>query len=284
MTARTVQVTVPAVEADLAADALWQAGAAAIEERPAAGASAGVVVLVAAAPGGDPDPGPLLAAVSGRWPAEVVAVDVETALDAWRDHARPVVVGDRLVVRLAGEPGPGTLVVDPGRSFGSGAHPSTLLVLEALVELVAGGERVLDVGSGSGILALAALALGAAEALAVDIDPAAQAATAANAERNGLAGRVTVAEAVSGRHDLVVANLLLPDHRALAPAVAAAVAGGGTLVVSGVLAEQRDAVAGAYGAAGLVVVGERRAEGWLTTIWRPSRRMCDVRDAKSRLR
>jgi ribosomal protein L11 methyltransferase len=268
VTARTVQVTAPAAEADLAADALWQAGAAAIEERSAAGATAEVVVLVAAAPGGDPDPGPLLAAVSGRWPAEVVAVDVEAALDAWRDHARPVVVGDRLVVRLVGEPGPGTLVVDPGRSFGSGAHPSTLLVLEALVEVVAGGERVLDVGCGSGILGLAALALGAGEALAVDIDPAARATTVANAERNGLAGRVTVAEAVSGRHDLVVANLLLPDHRALAPAVAAAVSRGGTLVVSGVLAEQREAMVGAYGAAGLVLEGERRAEGWLRMIWR----------------
>lgn len=261
MTARTVRVTAPAAEAELAADALWQAGAVAIEERQAGNS----VVLVAAGPGGaGADPGPLLAAVAGRWPAEVAAVDLDAALDAWRPHARPVVVaGGRLTVRLDGtaDPGSGEIVVDPGRAFGSGAHPSTRLLLEALVREVHGGERVLDVGSGSGILAVAAVALGAAAALAVDVDPSARQATAANAARNGLADRITVSDAVAGRYDLAVANLLLPDHRALAPALAAAVADGTTLIASGVLATQRDELVAAY--PGLTPVAEREEDGWL---------------------
>jgi ribosomal protein L11 methyltransferase len=261
VTARTVRVTAPAAEAELAADALWQAGAVAIEERAAAGS----VVLVAAGPGGaGADPGPLLAAVAGRWPAEVAQVDLDAVLDAWRRHARPVVVGGgRLTVRLDGTPDPrsGEIVVDPGRAFGSGAHPSTRLVLEALVGDVRGGERVLDAGSGSGILAVAALALGAAAALAVDIDPSAREATAANAARNGLADRLTVSDTIAGLHDLVVANVLLADHRALAPAVAAAVADGGTLIASGVLAPQRDALRAAY--PGLTPAAERQEDGWL---------------------
>ena len=259
MTSRTVRVTAPAAEAELAADALWQAGAVAIEERPAAGS----VVLVAAGRGGA-DPGPLLAAVAGRWPAEVAAVDLDAALDAWRRHAPPVVVGGgRLTVRLEGAPDPGSgeIVVDPGRAFGSGAHPSTRLVLEALVGQVGGGERVLDAGSGSGILAVAALALGAGTALAVDIDPAARQATAANAARNGLADRIAVSDTIAGRHDLVVANLLLPDHRALAPAIAAAVGDAGALIASGVLAAQRGALLAAY--PGLAPAAERDDDGWL---------------------
>jgi ribosomal protein L11 methyltransferase len=265
VTSRTVRVTAPAAEAELAADALWQAGAVAIEECPAAGS----VVLVAAGRGGDADPGPLLAAVAGRWPAEVAAVDLDAALHAWRRHARPVVVGGgRLTVRLQGSPDPGSgeIVVDPGRAFGSGAHPSTRLVLEALVGQVRGGERVLDAGSGSGILAVAALALGAGTALAVDMDPAARQATAANAARNGLSARIAVSDTIAGRHDLVVANLLLPDHRALAPAIAAAVGDAATLIASGVLATQRGALLAAY--PGLTPAAERDDDGWLAVSFR----------------
>jgi ribosomal protein L11 methyltransferase len=277
---RAVRVTVPAAEADLAADVLWQAGAAAIEER--AGPGGGDVVLVAARggdPAGDPagagDPGPLLAAVAGRWPAEAVAVDLDAALDAWRAFARPVRAG-RLVVRPPWvDPGPGgaagpddvVVEIDPGRAFGSGSHPSTHLALTALDRLVAGGERVLDVGCGSGVLAVAALALGADSAVAVDVDPHALAATRANAQRNGVAGALTVSGIVGGTaegaHDLVLANLLLPTQLALAPVVAGAVAPGGTLVVSGVLVGQRAPVVAAYGAAGLTPVTEADEDGWL---------------------
>jgi ribosomal protein L11 methyltransferase len=291
----TVRVAVSGRDAEVAADALWRAGAAAIEERPG--------LLVAAAPGCDPaadgaagDPAPLLAAVAGRWPAEVVPVDPGAALDAWRPHARAVVVGDRLVVRppWVAPPGdaglgcapvggtslrrgvPAEVVIDPGRAFGHGAHPSTRLVLASLDGLVTGGERVLDVGCGSGVLAIAALALGAGRAVAVDVDPAALAATRDNAARNGVADRVVVVgpagrvARATGRFDLVLANMLLADLVAVAPEVAERLAPGGALAVSGVLAGQRRGLVAAYRSAGLTPVpgGDRVEDGWLGIILR----------------
>jgi ribosomal protein L11 methyltransferase len=263
--ARVVQVTTAGgVDAELAADALWRAGAVAIEER----AVAGGVVLVAAAGSPDPDPGPLVEAVAGRWPAEAVPVDVDAALDAWRPHARPVAAG-RFLVRppwIPGAAGAGGLVevvVDPGRAFGSGSHASTRLALEALGEAVAPGDRVLDVGCGSGVLAVAALVTGAAGAVGVDTDPGALAATRANAERNGVADRLTVAEAIppvpeaiapqqvdhclgNGGFDLVVANMLAPTLIELAPAITEALRPGGRLVLAGLLAPQAESVLAAY--------------------------------------
>jgi ribosomal protein L11 methyltransferase len=265
--ARAVRVAVPAAEAELAADALWQAGAAAIEERPGE--------LVAAAADGA-DPAPLLAAVAGRWPAAVEAVDLDAALDAWRGHARPVVVGRRLVVHPPwAPPAPGVaagrcpVVIDPGRAFGHGAHASTRLVLAALDDLVRGGERVLDLGCGSGVLAVAALVLGAATAVGVDVDPAALAATVDNGRRNRVADRLTVVEDAAGTpapapgYDLVVANMLLPDLVELAPTVERSLAAGGTAVVSGVLDAQRDRLAAAYRAVGLAPLGSGGEDGWL---------------------
>lgn len=264
MTAAVVEVTAPDPEAELAADALWRAGAVAVEARPAAG---GRTVLVAATD--DEDPAPLLAAVHGRWPAEAVAVDLDAALDAWRDHARPVTVGDRLRVRPPWLPPPAPpdgrveVVIDPGRAFGSGAHPSTRLALAALLRLVRPGQSVLDLGCGSGVLALAALALGAAAATGVDVDPAALAASAANAERNGMADRLTLGRTLAGAdsHDVVVANMLLTDLVALAPGVAAVLAPGGALVLSGVLADQRRPLLDAY--RDLAPVGDGTLDGWL---------------------
>jgi ribosomal protein L11 methyltransferase len=274
-----VHVAVPAGEAELAADALWQAGAAAIEERPG-------VLIAGTGLGGDPVA--LLAAVAGRWPAEVVAVDLALALDAWRVHARAVPVGDRLVVRPpwvepipvgppAGQRRAGDrldVVIDPGRAFGHGGHPSTRLVLTALDSLVGGGERVLDIGCGSGVLAIAALALGAGTAAGVDVDPAAVAATRDNAVRNRVADRLAVVAHVDdldearGVYDLVLANMLRPELVAMAPVVAGALAPGGAVVVSGVLVGQRGDVLAAYRTVGLAPVAEHAEDGWLAVILR----------------
>jgi ribosomal protein L11 methyltransferase len=264
---RQVRVAVPPADSELAADALWQAGAVAIEEQPG---------LLVAGVGEGTDPAPLVSAVAGRWPAELVEVDLDAALDAWRPHARAVTVGRRLVVRPpwvdppAGGGDSGTrvdVVIDPGRAFGHGAHPSTRLALAALDELVGGSERVLDIGCGSGVLAIAALALGAGSAVAVDIDPAALAACRANAARNDVADRTTVVDGIDrvplAGYDLVVANMLLPELVAVAPLVAARLAGGGTAVASGVLAGQRAELVAACRVAGLAVRGERADAGWV---------------------
>jgi ribosomal protein L11 methylase PrmA len=267
---RVVTVAVPAgVEADLAADALWGAGAIAIEERET---PAAVMLTAGVAPGADVTP--LLDAVAGSWPAEVVPVDIDGALDAWRAFAGPVAIGERLLVRppwVASEHTARVDVpIDPGRAFGSGAHASTRLALVALERLVRGGERVLDAGCGSGVLGIAALALGAAEAVGVDHDPEALAASRANATRNGVGDRFTVTErpidevvAAGAPFDLVTANLLLPDLVAVIPTLRAAVAVGGSVVASGVLADQRPAVVFAATRLGLVPQGEETADGWL---------------------
>ncbi|HZA76293.1 MAG TPA: 50S ribosomal protein L11 methyltransferase [Acidimicrobiales bacterium] len=267
-----VRVDVPAgAEAELAADALWQAGAVAVEERRSPGG--GVLLVAGVAPGDDVER--LLAAVAPRWPAEMQAVDLDGALDAWRAHARAVTVGERLLVRppwVPAPPGAGRaeVVVDPGRAFGSGTHASTRLALAALDRLVRGGERVLDAGCGSGVLGIAALALGAGHAVGVDRDPAALEASRANAAPNAVEDRLVVTPAplddvVASEEpfDLVVANLLLPDLVEMAPALRAALADGGTLVVSGVLVGQRGPVNDAAAALGLVPAGEDTDDGWL---------------------
>jgi ribosomal protein L11 methyltransferase len=266
----TVRVRVPsAAELDLAADALWRAGAVAIEEREA---SDGLVLIAGVAAGGEAEP--LLAAVASRWPAELVPVDPDAAFDAWRDHARQVEVGDRLVVRPPWvRPSPRAsgrieLVIDPGRAFGSGAHPSTRLALAALERSLVDDARVLDAGCGSGVLAIAALRLGASRATGIDVDPAALDATRRNAAGNGVSDRLSVSDASVGQvaatrgpFELVVANMLLPDLVGLTRPLRAALAPGGTLVLSGVLTEQRRTLLAAY--APLESAGEQADEGWL---------------------
>jgi ribosomal protein L11 methyltransferase len=266
----TVRVRLPsAADVDLAADALWRAGAVAIEEREA---SEGLVLIAGVAAGGDTEP--LLAAVAGRWPAELVPVDLDAALDAWRDHARLVEVGDRLVVRPPwARPSPRAsgrieLVIDPDRAFGSGAHPSTRLALAALERSLVGDARVLDAGCGSGVLAIAALRLGGSRATGIDVDPAARDATRRNAERNGVLDRLSVSDAsvdhvaaTRGPFELVLANMLLPQLVAMAGPLRAALAPGATLVLSGVLTEQRRPLLAAY--APLEPAAEQADEGWL---------------------
>jgi ribosomal protein L11 methyltransferase len=268
--ASVIRVAVPAADADDAADAMWQAGAIAIEERDT---PSGLLLVAGAAPGADIDG--LLAAVDRRWPAEVVAVDIDAALDAWKPFARAVRVGDRLVVRPPWVPAPPVggavdVVIDPGRAFGSGPHASTRLALAALERLVGGGERVLDAGCGSGVLGIAALALGAVEVVGVDHDPAAIAASRANATRNRFDDRFTVSDgtldevaASDGPFDLVAANLLLPDLVALTPALRAVLTANGSLVVSGVVVDQRQPLVAAATRSGLVPVREEAADGWL---------------------
>jgi ribosomal protein L11 methylase PrmA len=170
-----------------------------------------------------------------------------------QDHAAaPVVrtrVGRVVVHHPDDTPAPGesggavTVAIEAGDAFGHGAHPSTRLALGAVVARAGPGIRVLDVGCGSGVLAVAAAALGAT-AVAVDIDPAAVAATVANARRNGVGDRVHATTApvseVGGPVDLVVANLLLADQRPVVDVLARLVEPGGSLAVSGLLAAQLD--------------------------------------------
>ena len=140
-----------------------------------------------------------------------------------------------------------SLILDPGMAFGTGSHPTTRLCLEWLEREVKGGERVLDYGCGSGILAIAAGKLGAASVSGVDIDPQAVEAARSNAERNQVvAFFADSAEPVAGEYDLVVANILSNPLRVLAPAICAHVRSGGRLALSGILREQAEEIIGIY--------------------------------------
>ena len=144
--------------------------------------------------------------------------------------------------------------LDPGLAFGSGTHPTTALCLEWLEGLARDGRlrgrSVLDVGCGSGILAIAALRLGAAHAQGVDNDPQALAASADNAQRNEVAERLSVFmpdTAPDGHHDVVVANILASALDELAASIAARVRPGGLLALSGILEGQQDELLARYG-------------------------------------
>src|SRR5690606_33204208 len=153
---------------------------------------------------------------------------------AWR-------CGEHLVVRPVWvEPVPLApddieVLVEPGSAFGSGSHPTTRLCLAAVERLITGGETVVDVGCGSGLLGVAAALLGAARVDAIDIDPEAVRATAEVAVLNGVADEVHVSGSplveVSGGFDLVLANLLVPIIEELGPTLAARCAPGGTVLL-----------------------------------------------------
>ena len=203
------------------------------------------------------------------WTADLVEVDDGAGLDGWREHATPVRVG-RVVLQppwvppLPARPGDVVVELDPGRAFGSGSHPSTRLALRALQPLAAEATRVLDVGCGSGVLAVATLLLGATRATAVDVDPAAILATRAVAGANGVADRIEVRTAplpeLAGRFDLVLANVPGPVHAEVGPAVLRLVAPGAHLVLSGFLDEQADEVLAAYRGVDQVELIEE--DGW----------------------
>lgn len=139
------------------------------------------------------------------------------------------------------------LRLDPGLAFGTGSHPTTHLCLQWLDEQLQGGERVLDYGCGSGILAIAALKLGAAAADGVDIDAQAIRASRDNAEQNQVAARFFLPDALpEGRYDVVVANILANPLRMIGSMLAARTRPGGRIVLSGILEDQAEELSGIY--------------------------------------
>ena len=174
----------------------------------------------------------------------------------------PVAIGERLWIGPSWhEPAAARIAVrvDPGLAFGTGSHPSTKLVLRFLEETIRGGERVLDYGCGSGILAIAAAKLGAARVDAVDLDPQAVATTQANAAANGVTLRAMLPDALGAAdYDVVVANILAQPLIVLAPLLAQC---GRRIALSGILEAQAEEVARAYEPWFDLRVGEREA-GW----------------------
>lgn len=190
---------------------------------------------------------------------------------AWKRFYKPMRMGDRLVVKPSWEPYAarrGDLVVelDPGMAFGTGTHATTRLCLEALERRVKPADVLLDWGTGSGILAIAAARLGAARVDAVDTDPVAVAVAQENARANGVGDRVQVRESGlpdSGEYDGVVANLVADPIIAAAPSLRRLLRPGGWLVASGIVAERAEEVSLSLGGAGSSAVGRSECDGWV---------------------
>ena len=200
-------------------------------------------------------------------------VDEADWADAWKAHFPVLRVGRRLVVRPTWrrhrpEPDDVVLALDPGMAFGTGLHPTTRLCMAGVEAIADGGRlhgaRVLDVGCGSGILAIAAVKLGATDALGVDTDPIAVKATRANARRNRLGRRIRAREGSlpSGEppFDVVLANLIAGVLVPLAPDLAMELVPGGSLLASGIFIDRERDVSAAFEAAGLAIRA-RTAEG-----------------------
>jgi ribosomal protein L11 methyltransferase len=198
--------------------------------------------------------------------------------NAWKEYYHVARLGQRVVIKpswrnYVPQPGEVVLELDPGMAFGTGLHPTTRMCLELLEQRVRPGVRVLDVGTGSGILALAAAKLGAASVLALDVSSVAVEAAQANVRANGLEDRVAVRlgsieEASDERYDLVVANIIARVIADLAPALVAALAPGGILIAGGIIEERLPLAEDALRAAGLAEIDQVRDGDWVTLVGR----------------
>ena len=204
---------------------------------------------------------------SGEAPAIVRwTVAEQDWVRATQSQFGPIRIAEDFFIVPTWSPAPARGVVirlDPGLAFGTGSHPTTRLCLEWLHETLRGGERVLDYGCGSGILAIAAKRLGASVVEGTDVDAQALAASAENARANGVEARFAAPDALGdARYDAVVANILANPLALLAPAIAQRTAPGGRLALSGILEAQADEVIAAY-ARWITLRAWRNADGWV---------------------
>ena len=224
----------------------------------------------------------------GSLELSVAGVRAEDWENSWKQYYQPIAVGQRILIVpewLSPENPEGRLELrlDPGMIFGTGAHASTRMCLQALENAITGGESVLDLGSGSGILSIAALLLGAKTAWAMDIDPKAEDVARENASINGLQepqfhaltgnvldGGSSIRKVAHCKWEVVLANIVADVIIPLAPVVPELMAPHGLFICSGILNTRLPEVLAALDAAGLQVTDSREEEDWccLTAIRR----------------
>ncbi len=283
MPSYAVTVEVPQVEAEDCAALLLEEGARGAEVHD------GSIAAMPGAPRPRPGRALVVAFFGAREEAEaagralglagrVAEIPDQDWGESWKAGLAPSVVG-RVFVRpswIRAEPPPGAaeVVLDPGMAFGTGTHATTRLCLEALGDALgeAPGSDVLDVGTGSGLLAIAAKRLGAARVVGTENDAVAVRVAEENAERNAvrLELRLAPPDAVPGRFAVVVANILANTLVDLAPAIAPRLAPGGLLLLAGILRGQEEEVCAAYARQGLLrdAGRERAEEAWLLLAFR----------------
>ena len=215
--------------------------------------------------------------------SETEGVEQEDWQNGWRKYYHPMDVGQRLAIVPSWQDYDTDrvkLILDPGLAFGTGGHETTNLCLEVLDERVKGGERVLDIGTGSGILAIAALKLGAAVAEGVDIDPVAVRTAGENAALNGIGqdtytvrigdvlGDAVLRADLGGGWQMVVANIVADVIIGLSPLVRPMLAPGGLFLCSGIIDDRAQEVADRLRENGWEILETRSAEGWFSYLCR----------------
>jgi len=261
-----VALTVDAADVDLAADALRQSGARAIEER-----HVGNAIELWAVLGDSAASSAFVDRWRDRWQARVEMVDL-TPSDTWKRYSEPVVVNEKLAIVPAWmdvrekEHFPFVVSIDPEESFGLGDHPTTRVVADILCRLMAPESSVLDMGSGSGVLSIVAALLGARRVVGIDRAIGAVGVAQRNAERNGVS---EVTEFFQGstvpngeQFDVVAANILTPVLLELCDPIVGSVEPGGTIILSGLHIDRRQDVINRYTAEGCRLVEDLVLEGW----------------------
>ena len=216
----------------------------------------------------------------------VRVTDEEDWANNWKVYYKPFPIGERLLVRPSWEAVVNAedrvvLSLDPGMAFGTGSHHTTRMCLEYLEKTVQGGDRILDLGCGSGILSIAGVLLGAQSALAVDIDPIAEKIAYENAQLNGVQrdrytvriGDVLTDHALrrflgTQQYDIVMANIVASVILALLPIVPPLLRAGGTFITSGIIRERLDEVKDAILANGLAIEDVQIQEEWCAILAR----------------
>lgn len=244
---------------DVVAARLWAAGALGLQELPGELVAWFDTRLDSVPPGGDWEQQP-----------------DEDWLAAWREGIEPVRAGRVVVVptwlaeQHVARPGDVVVVLDPGVAFGSGHHATTRQCLDALQDVLRPGQRVLDVGCGTGVLSIAAALLGAGEVTGVDVDADAVRTTRSNARANHAAVTAELGgvEVVTEPADVVLANIITPTLLELREELVGCVRPGGRLVLSGVSSERGDEVADAFAAAGAMPLRRTDEAGWAMLLHR----------------
>ncbi len=272
---RTIVVAVEPALAEIVTDRMWQWGVRAVGERDAGRERVEIFTSV----GGDDDAiARALSTLDADWEHRV-EVDDEAG-DDWRAHAAPVWYASGRVTIPAWhdtttfDDALTVTRVDPGSAFGLGDHPTTRTCMSLLADHLTRGDpqsdSLLDVGCGTGVLAVLAAQLGVAEIRAIDIADAAVEATRTNADLNQVAGRIDVDTTplaqLDGGYDTIVANILAPVLVSMAPDLRRLLRPGGSLIVSGILADRHDHVLDALEPLG--VVDTLSADGWISIVLR----------------
>jgi ribosomal protein L11 methyltransferase len=216
---------------------------------------------------------------------ETKSVNEEDWANAWKEHFHVTQIGKRIIIRPSWReytPKDEEVVItlDPGMAFGTGLHPTTRLCLEQVEQQTRPGMRVLDVGTGSGILALAAAKLGAEHVYAIDNSSVAVESATENAALNGQSERIEVvlgtlddetAQRMAEQYDLVLANIIAHIIGSIAPQLAQVLAPDGLLVASGIIEARRQDAEAPLLEAGLELVEQRMIEDWMVLVLRKRR-------------